>query len=77
MENCSLVGVGRGEWPFAQGVCIPGMLEKATCPILGHRKLLHNWRCMYVPAALQGVVQALTPISFIPQSTSTFLGECD
>lgn len=32
---------------------------------------------MCLPGALQGVVQVLTAISFVPQSTSTFLGECD
>lgn len=28
-------------------------------------------------AAVWGSVQMLTPLSFFPQSTSTFLGECD
>lgn len=77
-ENSGLVGVGRGEWLFTQDACIPGMLGKPTYLVLGHGKIrLHKWRYMYVPAALRGVVQVLTLISFIPQSTSTFLGECD
>ena len=73
-----MLGWAEGSDHLPQDVSVPGVLGRAACPTLGHGELLlHNWRGMCVPAALQGSVQVLTPVSFIPQSTSTFLGECD
>lgn len=69
---------GQGGMALYPGCLHPWNAGKTNLPSSGSWEDPSPQMEVHVRASCPaGVVQVLTPISFIPQSTSTFLGECD